>query len=512
MSTPLSRPSYAAVLRVPHARRTFTAALTARLSYGTVSLAVLLSVTRATGSYAVSGTVLSLFGAATVFLMPVRASLIDRHGPRRVLPPMSALYGALLSVLAVLTWRPGAPAAAIGLTAALAGSCAPPLGPTMRALWSELVTDRDLLRRAYSLDGVAEELLYVSGPALIATLGGFTPPAAGILLSAALNVGGTCAFVTSPAMTRQRPGPAEEGSAGEEPTRDRGASLRRLCPSVVVALGAGLALSAVELLVMAFATDRSYDPALVPWVLGALSAGSALGGLANGVVRWRTSARTRLCRFAAGLGLVLAAAGLAPGLGTLAARLGLPVDVVVRAAERLRASPLHDLVLTHLRGVWRDPDGLEADPGARHLASATTDLVRALLVSAAHAEESAEVRSVMDDTLLTRIMAHARRHLADRDLTPERIAAEHAISVRRLYVLLNGAGLSLEQWLITERLGKARAMLASTRYDRLTVAAIATRCGFSSPSHFSRRFQAAYGVAPSEWRRLKREEAMGAAG
>ncbi|MFI1789968.1 MFS transporter [Streptomyces olivaceoviridis] len=278
MSTPPSRPSYAAVLRVPHARRTFTAALTARLSYGTVSPAVLLSVTHATGSYAVSGTVLSLFGATTVFLTPLRAALIDRHGPRRVLPPMSALYGALLSILAVLTWRPGAPAAAIGLTAALAGSCAPPLGPTMRALWSELVTDRDLLRRAYSLDGVAEELLYVSGPALIATLGGFAPPAAGILLSAALNAGGTCAFVTSPAMTRQGPGPASAGPAGEEPGRERVAPLRGLWPPVVVVLGTGLALSAVELLVMAFATDRSYDPALVPWVLGALSAGSALGG------------------------------------------------------------------------------------------------------------------------------------------------------------------------------------------------------------------------------------------
>ncbi|MGW4600590.1 MFS transporter [Streptomyces sp. NPDC004457] len=329
MSTPLSRPSYAAVLRVPHARRTFTAALTARLSYGTVSLAVLLSVTHATGSYAVSGTVLSLFGATTVFLMPLRASLIDRHGPRRVLPPMSALYGALLGVLALLTWRPGAPAVAIALTAALAGGCAPPLGPTMRALWSDLVTDRDLLRRAYSLDGVAEELLYVSGPALIAVLGGFAPPAAGILLSAALNVGGTCAFVTSPAMTARRPSPAKEEAtgarvAGEEATgarsgRSRTALVRGVLPPVVVALGAGLALSAVELLVLAFATERSYDPALVPWVLGALSAGSALGGLANGVVRWRTSARTRLCRFAAALGLVLAAAGLAPDLWTLTA-------------------------------------------------------------------------------------------------------------------------------------------------------------------------------------------------
>ncbi|MYR86589.1 MFS transporter, partial [Streptomyces sp. SID685] len=101
------RPSYAAVLRLPGARRAFTAALTARLSYGTVSLAVMLSVTRATGSYAVSGTVMSLFGAASVFLMPVRGALIDRHGPRRALAPMALLYGALLTLLAALTWRPG---------------------------------------------------------------------------------------------------------------------------------------------------------------------------------------------------------------------------------------------------------------------------------------------------------------------------------------------------------------------------------------------------------------------
>ncbi|WP_037812926.1 MFS transporter [Streptomyces sp. NRRL S-1022] len=313
MSTHLWRPSYAAVLRVPHARRAFTAALTARLSYGTVALAVLLSVSRGTGSWAVSGTVLSLFGATTVFLMPLRASLIDRHGPRRALLPMSALYGALLSVLAALTWRPGAPAAPIAVSAALAGACAPPLGPVMRALWSELVADGDLLRRAYSLDGVAEELLYVSGPALVGVLAGFAPPAAGILLSAVLNVAGTCAFVSSPVLPAPRPARR----------RERPAAVRGLLPPVAVALGVGLALSSVELLVMAFATERSYDPALVPWVLGALSAGSALGGLANGAVRWRTAARVRLGRFAAALGVVLALAGLVCDLWTLTAVMAL---------------------------------------------------------------------------------------------------------------------------------------------------------------------------------------------
>ncbi|MEV6735418.1 hypothetical protein AB0N14_00170 [Streptomyces sp. NPDC051104] len=68
MSAPPSaasvRPSYAAVLRAPHVRRTL--ALVARLSYGTAPLSVMLAVTRASGSYGVAGTVLALFGATTV--------------------------------------------------------------------------------------------------------------------------------------------------------------------------------------------------------------------------------------------------------------------------------------------------------------------------------------------------------------------------------------------------------------------------------------------------------------
>lgn len=62
--------SYAALLRVPHARRTFGAALLGRLSYGTVSLSLMLAVKSATGSYTVAGTAMALFGAASVFLSP----------------------------------------------------------------------------------------------------------------------------------------------------------------------------------------------------------------------------------------------------------------------------------------------------------------------------------------------------------------------------------------------------------------------------------------------------------
>lgn len=46
-----------------------------------LALSVMPEVTRATGSYAVAGTIMVLFGATGVFLSPVRAALVDRHGP-----------------------------------------------------------------------------------------------------------------------------------------------------------------------------------------------------------------------------------------------------------------------------------------------------------------------------------------------------------------------------------------------------------------------------------------------
>lgn len=307
-STP-ARPSYAAVLRTPHAVRTFGAALLARLSYGMVSLALMLAVTRATGSYAVAGTVLALFGAMSVLLSPARAALVDRYGPRRALVPMALLYAAFLGTFAAIAWRPGAPPVLVGAVAVAAGACTPPLGAAMRAVWSELVDDRGLLQRAYSLDGVAEELLFVSGPLLVGVLLGFGPAAGAVAVSAALVAVGTVAFVLSPAVTGAPPTGAAKG-------------LRRvpgLARPVVVAAGVGLALGALELLVMAFAQEERHGDDVVAWVLAALSLGSAAGGLLNGAVNWRTSAAVRLPLLAAGFGAALFAAGLAPNLGVLAA-------------------------------------------------------------------------------------------------------------------------------------------------------------------------------------------------
>ncbi|MEV5977122.1 MFS transporter [Streptomyces sp. NPDC052114] len=309
---------YLAVLRTPHALRTFSTALVARLSYGTVSLSLMLAVKDATGSYAVAGTVAALFGATSVFLSPVRAALVDRHGPRRVLAPMVSAYAALLTVLAVVTWRPGTAPAVLGVLAALAGSCTPPLGPVMRTVWAELLDgDRESLQRAYSLDGVAEELLFVSGPLLVGLIVGIGPAAAGIALSAALIWGGTLAFLASPAVRGRRAGSRAGSRAGGKGTGTRRGAWRGLRQPVAAVAGVGLCLGALDLLFVAFAEDAG-RPEAVAWVLAALSVGSAAGGLLHGGITWRSSARTRLPVLAVGLGATTLVAGLAPGLLALA--------------------------------------------------------------------------------------------------------------------------------------------------------------------------------------------------
>ncbi|MEY9994311.1 MFS family permease [Streptomyces sp. V4I8] len=315
-STSVVRPSYAAVLRIPYARRTFAAALLGRLSYGIVPLAVMLAVTRATGSYAVAGFVMALFSGTSVFLSPARAALIDRFGPRRALVPMVAAYTALLGLLTVIVWRPGvASPLALGAVTAAAGACTPPLGPTMRAVFARLAPDKALLQRAYSLDAVAEELLFVSGPLLVGVIVGFAPPALGIVVGAVLIAAGTAGFVASPPVRDLTPGDAKAARARG---KGRRRALRGIGRPVIAAAGVGLALGAVELLVVAFAEGRGHGSESVAWVLAALSAGSAVGGLANGAVVWRIAAGQRLALLAAGLGLALLGAGLAPGIGTLA--------------------------------------------------------------------------------------------------------------------------------------------------------------------------------------------------
>jgi AraC-like DNA-binding protein len=180
--------------------------------------------------------------------------------------------------------------------------------------------------------------------------------------------------------------------------------------------------------------------------------------------------------------------------------LGLPADLIREASTRVRASPVHDLVVDHVLGMTRNADALSSDPAAAGLANVSLELARALLASAAG--DTRHRRDALAATLLTQIRAYVRKHLTDPDLTPGKIAAVHHISVRHLYKVCADANFSLHEWITARRLEGAREELAGRESQHRSIAMIAQRWGFSNPTHFSRRFRDVYGITPRDWRRI----------
>ncbi|GGQ23064.1 MFS transporter [Streptosporangium pseudovulgare] len=247
----------------------FVAAGVGRLSFSTIGLALLLATEQATGSFAVAGLALGVFGVASV-AAPVKARLIDRLGARRMLPLLAAGYAAALLLTCYFDGL-HVPAAAV------AGLTAPPLGSTMRAVWAQLLPDPADRQRAYSLDAVVEEVLFAAGPLLVGVIVLWSTPDTALVLCAGLMVVGTGTLVTSSAVPK--PVTVKRDSHWAGPLRGRG--FRVL---VAVEFAVGLGCGPVEVAVAAKA-EVAGQPAAAGYLLAAMAVGSAIGGLVWGRVK-----------------------------------------------------------------------------------------------------------------------------------------------------------------------------------------------------------------------------------
>lgn len=270
---------YSDVLTLPRVPATFGAALIGRAAYALVLLPLLYAVTDATGSVALAGAAVALYGATASFLAPVRAWFIDRFGARRTLTILVLLFGGTLAAMASTALVQG-PAALLITLAAVAGAVAPPLGPTMRVAWGALTPDDVLLRKGLSLDAVVEELLYLVGPA-VAGLGlALISPGAALFVPAGLVIVGGLLFVATPAI----------GEMG--PSRRATRAVKRGRPLILEARFVGLLLPALVAggisgtltVAVPVALAGSGGPAAAGIALGLFAGGSALGGLLYGAL------------------------------------------------------------------------------------------------------------------------------------------------------------------------------------------------------------------------------------
>lgn len=291
---------YLDVLRLPHVPLTFGSATVGRAAYALVILPLLFAVQQGTGSVATAGLAVGLYGLAAALLAPVRASLIDNFGRRRILMSLSSAFGLALSMLAGASFI-NAPAPAMIALAALAGAVAPPLGPTMRVVWSELAREPAAFKKALSLDAVVEELLYLAGPAVAGLALTVVSPATALLVPAILVVLGTALFVSTTAI-KAVPGTTAK-KQGDRSWRVRRKSLlrdRRFVGVLLPALVAGLISGHYTVAIPAM-FPGSHGGAVAGIALGLFAGGSALGGLVFGAVNLRLTPGAQLVMVTSGL-------------------------------------------------------------------------------------------------------------------------------------------------------------------------------------------------------------------
>lgn len=161
------------------------------------------------------------------------------------------------------------------------------------------------------------------------------------------------------------------------------------------------------------------------------------------------------------------------------------------------------LLAQFLTGLLNDPTPYGPSDAAR-LGAVALDLANALIAYQLEANAAPET---FQHSLATRVRGYIQQHLADPELTPERIAAAQHISVRSLHRVFRRENTTVSAYIRHQRLEQARRDLADPGLRRRPIHAIAARWGFRRPADFTRAFRTAYGVPPKDFRHLALGEA-----
>jgi len=112
-------------------------------------------------------------------------------------------------------------------------------------------------------------------------------------------------------------------------------------------------------------------------------------------------------------------------------------------------------------------------------------------------DPAALTRTRCSDATLFRARRFIAQNLRNPELTVSLIASAACVSDAHLSRLFRGAGQPVMRYVWESRLELAVDMLRRSQ-GRAQISDIAYRCGFSTPTHFSRVFRARYGISPRD--------------
>ena len=268
---------YRRVLAAPHVGRLWLFTTLARLPIGINGLAIVLAMRHETGSFGAAGAAAGTYAAALGLTTPLQGRLLDRYGPRRVLPPMVIVHAvALLGFVALL---PTAPVWLLCVMCGLSATGLPPWSSVLRSMWPRLLGDEDLVTTAFALDAALVESVFILGPLIVSIVIAFADPQLALVISAALVVIGTFAVIGNPAIRTWIT--EDSGATGLlGPLRSPG-----LLSIVIATVPMGIAFGAIEIALPAFARQLG-EAGQAGVLISAWGIGSAGGALVYGARRW----------------------------------------------------------------------------------------------------------------------------------------------------------------------------------------------------------------------------------
>jgi AraC-like DNA-binding protein len=167
-------------------------------------------------------------------------------------------------------------------------------------------------------------------------------------------------------------------------------------------------------------------------------------------------------------------------------------------------SPALRLLANYVNIAW--PEHAPVSHDLQHLlVSHLYDLMAVTIGATPDAVETAQNRGVHAARLLA-IKQDIARYLDQPDLSVSALAARHRYSPRLVQRLFEVEGTTFTEYVLTQRLARARGMLIDPRFDGEKISSIAYDCGFADVSYFNRVFRGSYGTAPSDVRAQARQE------
>lgn len=272
------------ILTIPGALGFSAAGLLARFPISMLGLGIVVMLSSTSGSYGLAGAVAAVFMIARAVCSPPLARLVDRHGQRRVMTPTVIVHCLALPGLIVAALE-GLPVWVLFATAIVAGAAVGSVGSLVRARWVFIVTNQTQRHTAFSWEAMVDELIFMTGPIVVTTLGARFHPAAG-LVAALFAVAVGSALFYGQRRTEPTPQPV---------TADGGGSVLQVMPIVVVVVmfvWAGAGMGSVDVVVVAYAQQRGM-PGFAGLLLATLALGSLLAGFFYGAKRWQSETGPR---------------------------------------------------------------------------------------------------------------------------------------------------------------------------------------------------------------------------